>query len=485
LQHFAEAEAETDEIVRETRVMVFAQFRDSAEEIVRVLEKHRPMLKPRIFVGQATTKRGVEGMNQKKQQSVLDDFHKGVFNILIATSIGEEGLDIGEVDLIVCYDTSSSPIRMLQRMGRTGRKRTGNIITLLTRGKEERNYAKSKDNYEKMQLLIAAGSSFEYCDDMSPRILPRGTDPAIDQRMVEIPIENSQPNPAPKKTRAKKAPKKPAKKFFMPDGVITGFMKASKLNGDADEPGDDTVPEDRLSDGEGGIAIGVRDEDVLLDNVRQNELEQRYLKITGDEEDSIIRAPRLDAYPGYQRTPRPIGKIPHGKACLDFISMVNTIYDADCSLVSRLRGDSDKSLQESSTLLEDHAISDTPPTSNSDADDAKLAGFIVSDDASLSFDSDVERKAVALKQTARRKSSIKHGLNRAKTVSNSPRRDSTSSLESATALHSRIHKRSETFESDSESDLPDVGYIKKRQEFSNDAATISTGRLFFDSDSEV
>lgn len=37
-----------------------------------------------------------------------------MFNILVATSIGEEGLDIGEVDLIVCYDSQKTPIRMVR-----------------------------------------------------------------------------------------------------------------------------------------------------------------------------------------------------------------------------------------------------------------------------------------------------------------------------------------------------------------------------------
>ena len=56
--------------------------------------------------------------------------------MLVATCIAEEGLDIGEVDLIICYDSGFSPIRMIQRMGRTGRKRDGKIIILLTEGKE-------------------------------------------------------------------------------------------------------------------------------------------------------------------------------------------------------------------------------------------------------------------------------------------------------------------------------------------------------------
>ena len=57
--------------------------------------------------------------------------------MLVSTSVGEEGLDIGEVDLIICFDASNSPIRLVQRMGRTGRKRAGKIIILVTEGKED------------------------------------------------------------------------------------------------------------------------------------------------------------------------------------------------------------------------------------------------------------------------------------------------------------------------------------------------------------
>ena len=51
--------------------------------------------------------------------------------------VGEEGLDVGEVDLIICFDIShKSPTRLVQRMGRTGRKRDGHIIALVSDGKE-------------------------------------------------------------------------------------------------------------------------------------------------------------------------------------------------------------------------------------------------------------------------------------------------------------------------------------------------------------
>jgi ATP-dependent DNA helicase MPH1 len=218
-----------------TRVIVFAEYRDSAEEICRVLNRHKPMIRASVFVGQADSKRS-EGMNQAKQIDTISKFKTGTLNVLVATSIGEEGLDIGQVDLIVCYDASGSPIRMLQRMGRTGRKRAGNIVLLLMRGKEEEAFAKSKDNYEQMQKMIASGTRFNFRHDLATRIIPKEISPTVDKRHVEIPLENTQDHSLPEpKRRPSKAKKKSAKKFHMPDGVETGFRKASMLAKDGGE----------------------------------------------------------------------------------------------------------------------------------------------------------------------------------------------------------------------------------------------------------
>jgi Fanconi anemia group M protein len=75
---------------------------------------------------------GKKGLSQKEQIEVVKRFRVGGYNTLVSTCVGEEGLDIGEVDLIVCFDVSKSPIRLVQRMGRTGRKRAGRIVVLVT-----------------------------------------------------------------------------------------------------------------------------------------------------------------------------------------------------------------------------------------------------------------------------------------------------------------------------------------------------------------
>ena len=101
-------------------------------------------------MGQAKTAgAGGRGLKQKEQLQVVQRFKQGGFNVLVATSVGEEGLDIGEVDLIICFDSNKSPTRNIQRMGRTGRQRQGRIIFLLSAGREERviNYEISLMNF--------------------------------------------------------------------------------------------------------------------------------------------------------------------------------------------------------------------------------------------------------------------------------------------------------------------------------------------------
>ena len=67
----------------------------------------------------------------------MKQFREGGYNTLVSTCVGEEGLDIGDVDLIVCFDAIKSSTRLVQRMGRTGRKREGRIVMLVTEGKED------------------------------------------------------------------------------------------------------------------------------------------------------------------------------------------------------------------------------------------------------------------------------------------------------------------------------------------------------------
>ncbi|KAK1994218.1 type III restriction enzyme [Colletotrichum falcatum] len=315
LNHFMDAGATS------TRIIVFSEYRDSAEDIVRVLNVHKPLIKATVFVGQADSKRSA-GMKQSEQIATIQKFKDGEYNVLVATSIGEEGLDIGQVDLIVCYDASSSPIRMLQRMGRTGRKRAGNIVLLLMRGKEEDAFARSKDNYAEMQKLICEGSKFNFRHDLSARIVPRDIRPEVDLQHIEIPIENTQnPSlPEPKKGRARK--KLPPKKFHLPDGVDLGFVKASDM-GKASAAPKRGRPQAKQEPTEVDLVADVPSlNSVVLTETQLAELDRVYRSLPAScvkvEETEM---PSLTAHPELQRRLRPVGKVQHSQRTKRFVKL--------------------------------------------------------------------------------------------------------------------------------------------------------------------
>ncbi|KAH8144759.1 uncharacterized protein LAJ45_11260 [Morchella importuna] len=320
LKHFADA-ADMDE-KRETRIMVFTSYRSSAEEVVRVLKKHEPMIKPHIFVGQQDSKTA-DGMKQKDQIEIIKKFQQGIYNVIVATSIGEEGLDIGEVDMIVCYDQNKTPIRMLQRMGRTGRKREGHVLVLLSKGKEEENYKRAWDDYRFIQNEIESGNKFVYHHDESPRILPRDIQPVVDKKVIEIPVENTQPET--KRTRAKPGKKaKIVKPFFMPEGVKTGFVKASRIGKDDSEEQEEDVPTEELA------PLLTVPEAGLLNTSEERELNRRFKTVYGtDEEMEHITIPGTDKFPAFQRNLTKTRYVKHGRATKSMVRLFQKFTTID------------------------------------------------------------------------------------------------------------------------------------------------------------
>ncbi|MFW9846739.1 MAG: helicase-related protein, partial [Candidatus Thorarchaeota archaeon] len=104
----------------DSRILVFTRFRDTAVEVVETLEQLEDARVSR-FVGQSS-RRSDKGFSQKKQVEVLEGFRNNEYNVLVATQVGEEGLDIPECNLVVFYDCVPSVVPYIQRKGRTGRK---------------------------------------------------------------------------------------------------------------------------------------------------------------------------------------------------------------------------------------------------------------------------------------------------------------------------------------------------------------------------
>ncbi len=131
------------------KAIVFAHFRNTVRKIVGELGKIEGLV-PVEFIGKSK-----EGMNQKTQQHVMQQFRDGKYNILVATSVGEEGLDVPDVGLVVFFEAVPSEIRLIQRRGRTGRVREGKVVVLLTKGsKDETLFWSSKRKEKKMREVV-------------------------------------------------------------------------------------------------------------------------------------------------------------------------------------------------------------------------------------------------------------------------------------------------------------------------------------------
>ncbi|WP_458185932.1 DEAD/DEAH box helicase [Haladaptatus sp. NG-WS-4] len=118
------------------RIIVFTESRDTAETLTEFFGQH---FDARRFVGQGD-KEGSDGMTQKQQQEVLDAFRAGEFEVLVSTSVAEEGLDVPEVDLVLFYEPVPTAVRSIQRKGRTGRQAQGQVVVLLAEDTRDEAY---------------------------------------------------------------------------------------------------------------------------------------------------------------------------------------------------------------------------------------------------------------------------------------------------------------------------------------------------------
>lgn len=134
------------------KIIIFTQFRDTANLVSKNINKLSG-IRSKVFVGQA--KKEGQGLNQKEQKKIIEEFSNGKTNVICATSIAEEGLDIPEVNTVIFYEPVSSAIRSIQRRGRTARLAKGKLIVLITKDtKDNFAYYASRSREKKMERSI-------------------------------------------------------------------------------------------------------------------------------------------------------------------------------------------------------------------------------------------------------------------------------------------------------------------------------------------
>ncbi|ERH02653.1 MAG: ERCC4-like helicase [Halonotius sp. J07HN6] len=157
--------AETLGINDGERVIVFTESRDTAEALTKFLGESFPTER---FVGQGD-KEGSDGMTQTEQQDTLERFRNGEFDVLVSTSVAEEGLDVPEVDLVLFYEPVPTAIRSIQRKGRTGRQTSGRVVVLLANDTRDEAYfwiARRKEKQMESELRKLKGVADEVEEEL-------------------------------------------------------------------------------------------------------------------------------------------------------------------------------------------------------------------------------------------------------------------------------------------------------------------------------
>jgi len=120
----------------DAKIIIFANYRATVENIKNMIENEG--IKAMILIGQAIKEGG--GLTQEQQIETIKKFACGDFNVLVGTSVSEEGLDIPAVDYAIFYEPVPSEIRSIQRRGRVGRQTAGKVIFLITKDTRDEAY---------------------------------------------------------------------------------------------------------------------------------------------------------------------------------------------------------------------------------------------------------------------------------------------------------------------------------------------------------
>ena len=138
----------------DSRIIIFTHYRKTSEIVTAYFTEHSSIVRPVRFVGQASHDSDI-GLTRSEQHKIIEQFRDGIYNVLVATSVAEEGLDIPATDLVIFYEPVPSDIRTIQRRGRTGRSHAGEVHILTYEGSRDIGYlfsARRKENQMKRNI---------------------------------------------------------------------------------------------------------------------------------------------------------------------------------------------------------------------------------------------------------------------------------------------------------------------------------------------
>ncbi|KAI6649482.1 RNA-dependent RNA polymerase 1-like [Oopsacas minuta] len=144
---------ELDKLDSSSKIIIFVRTRQIAHILTDILKRNDSINKkfsPLKIVGQY----GLFGMSWiNEQEEILQNFRDGCCNLLVSTSVLEEGLDIPYCDVVIRFDKIDSLISYKQSKGRARKPDKCKFILIISE-KDEQHLTKIQEHEQQVKQLL-------------------------------------------------------------------------------------------------------------------------------------------------------------------------------------------------------------------------------------------------------------------------------------------------------------------------------------------
>lgn len=118
------------------RILIFVERRNTAERLCRRLKTDPVVgaMNPDYVVGNASG-----GFPKEMQHAVLEKFQNGECQVVVATSVLEQGIDVAACGVVICFDGIKSLKSIIQSRGRARKKSASFIVFVNAEGQRKIN----------------------------------------------------------------------------------------------------------------------------------------------------------------------------------------------------------------------------------------------------------------------------------------------------------------------------------------------------------
>ncbi|XP_053423613.1 ATP-dependent RNA helicase DHX58 isoform X1 [Nycticebus coucang] len=144
--------------------IIFTRTRQSAHSLLLWLQQQPGLqmvdIRAQLLIGAGNSSQRTH-MTQRNQQEVIQKFRAGILNLLVATSVAEEGLDIPQCNVVVRYGLLTNEISMVQARGRA---RAGQSVYSFVAAEGSRELRRELTNEELETLMEQAVAAVQKMD---------------------------------------------------------------------------------------------------------------------------------------------------------------------------------------------------------------------------------------------------------------------------------------------------------------------------------